>query len=698
MPKKLKVAVVMGGGWSLGAFSGGAVWELVHQLHANLDRGEFDRCEIDVLAGAGAGALTAAVLLRTLANPEGFGAAAAVARVGEALREAWLEGADFSRLMRRTAMRKASLLDRGAMDDLATELLAWPAGQPAQPVLLGERVLLAVTLLNFNGVPVRPSNTPALPAGVTTTAFRDRRVFSFVFAETPRAPMHRGRRFAGPRIADPDAWREVAATAVASGAFPIAFEPVVLQRYRQEYGPLWPEELADRDEFPFTYGDAGTFNHRPLHDAMELIAAQDAGEDPDAIERALIFVDPNLSGSKHAFGLKFHLPYMVSGDRADSDRHEVVPADPAAHLVAITNRFGVLARHQSTFEDFIGTANTNRRLARRAELRGLIEDLAARLAASGDATALADVIQSRLEPGTEDRDGPAAAPAGRLAAALMTMIDEVADLRDKEPVRVLVVGATEYHPLDGGEAINVRLAGDFFANFGGFFDPRFRVHDFDAGRALAAAALAASPPLLADPADRPGYVPWADRAPSLDAVPAARHRFVQRIGELTRQLLEYKIGYLGVTQAIAIVAQYVAPRLVRDSGPGRRPAIVRIEIEPTAGDADFFLAPRNGSGGGDARRVGDLVVLHTALHYSDTEIVGPHVTRTGAGWALRLAARGKHPRARVLEIPLPDPAVLRANADCGLPIHRIRVDWATRSLGPWLQEDALREWPGAYEV
>ena len=157
MPKKLKVAVVMGGGWSLGAFSGGAVWELVHQLHANLDRGEFDRCEIDVLAGAGAGALTAAVLLRTLANPEGFGTAAAVARVGEALREAWLEGADFSRLMRRTAMRKAALLDRSAMDDLATELLAWPVGQPAQPVLLGERVLLGITLLNFNGVPVRPS-------------------------------------------------------------------------------------------------------------------------------------------------------------------------------------------------------------------------------------------------------------------------------------------------------------------------------------------------------------------------------------------------------------------------------------------------------------------------------------------------------------------------------------------------------------
>jgi predicted acylesterase/phospholipase RssA len=728
MPKKLKVAVVMAGGWSLGAFTGGAVWELVRQLHANRERDQYDRCEIDVLAGAGAGALVAAALLRTLANPEGFAVAAAIARVGEAQRAAWLEGVDFTRLMRNIEVRKPSLLDRGAIDSLATELLSWPAGQQANPVLLGDRVLLGMTLLNFNGVPIRSSNTPALTDTLHTTLFRDYRTFCFDFGNSNTAPLPRWRHVAGERVHSADAWREIAATAVASGAFPIAFEPVVLQRYREEYGHLWPDELAERDEFPFTYGDGGTFNHMPMREAMDLISVQDANEPPGSFERVLIFIDPNLSGSKHAFGLKFHLPYMVDRDLAPFDRHDVVPADPAAHLVAITNRFGVLARHQSSFEDFVAAAKVNARHGWRAELRAIVTELTEQLEHNGDAGAFAQRVEDRLDcvlrqarelahPASPEVDtqsaiarvafeqtGEPVAPArltdaNRLAFALMALIDQVANLRGKEPVRVIVVGPTEYRPPDGSPNIAVKLAGDFFVNFGGFFDARFRVHDFDAGRALAGSALAASTPLLADPNDRPAYTPWSDRAPSLEAVPAARDRFVRRIAGLTRQLLEYKIGYLGVTQAIAIVAHYVTPKLVRDTGPGRRMAIVRIEVTPAARDLDFYLAgSASGDRGGDARRVGDVVVLHTVLHYSDTEILGPHVSASPPGWVVRLAARGKRTRDPFIEIPLPHPDVLRANADCGLPIHRIRVDWEARTMSAWSEEDALKEWPGGYEV
>lgn len=113
---KLKIAIVIGGGWSLGAFTGGAAWELVRQVHGNRDRDRFDRCEIDVLCGTGAGALTAAVLLRALANPDGFGPTDAVARLGEAQRAAWIEGFDFTRLMGDVAVRKPALLDRDGID------------------------------------------------------------------------------------------------------------------------------------------------------------------------------------------------------------------------------------------------------------------------------------------------------------------------------------------------------------------------------------------------------------------------------------------------------------------------------------------------------------------------------------------------------------------------------------------------------
>jgi predicted acylesterase/phospholipase RssA len=728
MQKRLKVAVVIGGGWSLGSFTGGAVWELVRQLHGNLDREQFHGCEIDVITGAGAGALTGAVLLRTLANPEAFSALDAVARVGEAQRTAWLEGVDFTRLMRDTDLRKASLFDRGAIDELVPELLTWPARQPARPVLLGSRVLLEMTLLNFNGVPIRASNTPALNETVSTTRFRDHRVFCFDFGNDAVPALSNWRHFSGELAYDDDAWREVAATAVASGAFPIAFEPVVLQRYREEFGSLWPVELEDRDEFPFTYGDGGTFNHQPLRAAMNLASVQDAREQPGSFERLLIFIDPNLSGSKHAFGLKFHLPYIVNGGSGPFDRHDAVPADAAAHLVAITNRFGTVVRHQSMYEDFVAAADVNARLAWRSELRSLITDMAVQLDGNGSDSPLTKLVEARLgcvlqQSSRQSAPGAMAADANeeigrvafeqtgtrvpidqldgadRLAYALMALVDRVAGLGGKEQVRIVTVGPTRYLPPDGSPAVPVRLAGDFFVNFGGFFDPRFRVHDFDAGRALAGSALATSSRLLADPAERPAYTPWSDRAPSLETVPAARDRFVRRIAQLTRQLLEYKIGFMGVTQAITIVANYVAPKLVRDSGPGRRLAVIRIEVAPAAGDLDFNLVSgASNDRGGDARRVRNVVVLHTVVHYTDSEIVGPHVNRTANGWSVRLAARRRHTRLPPLEIPLPDPAVLRANADCGLPIHRVSIDWETKTIGAWSQEDALQEWPGGYEV
>ena len=81
MGRKLKVAFAMGGGASLGAFSGGAMAEVLHQLHTNLDRATWDSVEIDVLSGASAGGMTLGLLVRGLADPGNDSEAAAVERV-----------------------------------------------------------------------------------------------------------------------------------------------------------------------------------------------------------------------------------------------------------------------------------------------------------------------------------------------------------------------------------------------------------------------------------------------------------------------------------------------------------------------------------------------------------------------------------------------------------------------------------------
>jgi len=78
MSKTLKLGFAMGGGVSLGTFSGAALSETIKQAvlragyHSN-DNGEevfqeYDKVVIDVFAGASAGSMSLAIMLRGLAH------------------------------------------------------------------------------------------------------------------------------------------------------------------------------------------------------------------------------------------------------------------------------------------------------------------------------------------------------------------------------------------------------------------------------------------------------------------------------------------------------------------------------------------------------------------------------------------------------------------------------------------------------
>src|SRR5690606_6769724 len=103
---------------------------------------------------------------------------------------------------------------------------------------------------------------------------------------------HRAGSF-GP-LAGQRLWRKIAATTIASGAFPLAFEPVVLERDAWEYGPLWPKSFAsaERETFPFTFADGGVFNNEPVREAFRMAAFLDAHDDPATFDRLIVFVDP----------------------------------------------------------------------------------------------------------------------------------------------------------------------------------------------------------------------------------------------------------------------------------------------------------------------------------------------------------------------------------------------------------------------
>ena len=82
MGKTLRLGFVMGGGVSLGTFSGAALSETIKQqiVYGQYDTGKkdqqgnviyaaYERIEIDVFSGASAGAISLAIMLRVLVNP-----------------------------------------------------------------------------------------------------------------------------------------------------------------------------------------------------------------------------------------------------------------------------------------------------------------------------------------------------------------------------------------------------------------------------------------------------------------------------------------------------------------------------------------------------------------------------------------------------------------------------------------------------
>ncbi len=112
MPKT-RVAFVLSGGTSLGAYIAGALDELLRALSAAADR-----YEIDVIVGASAGATTAAIISHGL-----------LYRGGEtALHEVWVDQVDIVELLAPDAPKGGpfSVLSNSRLRAIARDTIAWP--------------------------------------------------------------------------------------------------------------------------------------------------------------------------------------------------------------------------------------------------------------------------------------------------------------------------------------------------------------------------------------------------------------------------------------------------------------------------------------------------------------------------------------------------------------------------------------------
>ncbi len=442
-----RIALTFAGGASLGAYAAGAAHEILWALSHRTDPRR--AVVIDVLTGASAGAVTAALVARALLGaPQG------------GLHRVWV-----------VEMRLADLLEGPPRPSLFSDRALWelahrhllPRGSdpseapcPAAP----PELRLTFALSNLNGISYGLGYS-GRPGSFDTTVFSDR----IAFRLGPGL---------GTGVQATELWRSIARAAIASSAFPLLFPTVTLERRLFEFDGS--DAFEPQGTRRFTYSDGGLFNNEPVGLARQAVAELE--EDHPQIwadGRIHILVDPHVASTAEVP----EFPEEPLGIRLTLERL----------LTAVVG--------EASRRDWVRAVRTNRRLEWKETLVRLLAEVLV-LAHRGGGQAIGDRLEALAEEIARSAgdqgmmalgplpfgDDPALAairedPAlTRLFLCAAYVVDSVAGLRDKVTLELHLVAP------DRGS-----LAGDFLGNFGGLFKEEWREHDWRRGRADARAAL-----------------------------------------------------------------------------------------------------------------------------------------------------------------------------------------------------------------
>jgi hypothetical protein len=479
-----KLAITISGAVSLGSYESGVVFEVLdalaqHNQWADANHLPDERIEIDVLTGASAGGMTVAMVAqRLLYDGPAMGQA-----YDNPLYNAWVASVDIEGLLARDPQEDVthSVLSSDFVIGISeSSLLARykdpshrpPAAQP-HPALSSQRKLqLGLALSNLNGVDYYRST---LSGGqFIYTTHRDQFVTEIDQIQDDRA----------------EPWERVRAMAVACGAFPIAFRVQDLVRNIVEYtSPYLVRTVwGGKPSTTFTYTDGGVFQNEPLGMAKNLVE--------------------NVPGGRLNAGLRGYLFIAPKPKRSEEVKNS---PDPKTGFDAANADFKVLASRladsvigQSEFQDWSVAEGYNDQLLlldeRAAELQKLfvtgaltpaltcpVSDALLKAffaennqttpaSLAGLAAARAQLRQQYAAEYAQFAAQPAVADAW---LDTVLVLELAARLHEKEEMLIY-----DFVPVPEQLASNGLLA------FAGFFDIRYRKHDYDYGRSIAQQQLA----------------------------------------------------------------------------------------------------------------------------------------------------------------------------------------------------------------
>ena len=452
-----KLAITIAGAVSLGSFEAGVMYEVVRAIgQHNQAVAEADQIHIDVLTGASAGGLTATIVTQKLM----FEAGAMDGAYSNTLYAPWVKDVDISELLKphqgdsnTKSIFSSEFVEQLSRNYITSRYANNPVPARVKHPAAADSIWLGLALSNLNGLDY------GLNAGAgkfVYTDFQDQLI-----------------RLIENEDDTPDCWEYLRNAAVSCGAFPFAFEPVEVERHRAEYdSPDLVSQILETQGFCYT--DGGTFQNQPLGMAKNLVDKLDPAH-TETPNRYYLFVSP-------------HQKKSVAFSALDAANADFIPF--AKQLIsAIYN--------QSQFQDWVMAEDVNREidlLNTRADelvvlLKGDSPEVVSRAQSlKSAADALLPLLFKGVEPETPGGD-PIDEARNRLRqqydveynalpeATRDVLIDSIlaletaADLGEKDEMKIL--GITADDP---------ELAGADLCAFSGFFDYRYRKHDYDVGR------------------------------------------------------------------------------------------------------------------------------------------------------------------------------------------------------------------------
>ena len=478
-----KLAITIAGAVSLGSYESGVAFEIFdaiaqHNQWADANHLTDERIEIDVLTGASAGGMTVAMLAQRLL----FDGPTMSQPYDNPLYNAWVQDVDIAGLLNRQRDEDVthSLFSSDLVIEISRKYLTGryasppvPAPQPHPAMASNGKVQLGLALSNLNGVDY---SQPTRSGGL------------FIYTDHQDQLVRQVDQRADDRA---EFWEQIRASAVACGAFPFAFRVQDLLRDIADFARpnlvrgLWN---GAQTRF-FAYTDGGVFQNQPLGMAKNLVELLPGGH-LNADRRGYLFIAPQPKTSEA-------IPYTAS---ATSDPAQAFGSANADYK-AVAERLAGAVIGQSEFQDWITAEAVNERLhlldQRAGQLRALFLSGALTPAQTnpvsaallqpffeGEAAAAQTLDAARNQLRIQYQTEYAAFGDDRAAADAwidaVLVLELAANLHEKEEMLIYDFVAD-----------TALLASEGLDAFEGFFDVRYRKHDYDYGRSVGQAQLAA---------------------------------------------------------------------------------------------------------------------------------------------------------------------------------------------------------------